>query len=231
MGIDFSVESLDEAEFGEGLEKASDYQDQTDAPPPDAGNYTFRIDEAKLKADQDGKLVLDNGFAQVQVNKITILEPESHANLVLYPFQAFSFKPRESGKRIGSRAAVDLLRGLDDQATFANGQEALGKIQEAAGQGNTISAILDWVGKDSEAIKAFIDENGGDLSDVSPEDRQAFFNKAITRGQKNFPKGADGKRVPVLTGMSGEEVTAKVNIGRIYPSSKGPKKLGAFKLK
>lgn len=225
---DFNVDMEQIDDFADvNLSDAGDYQDQTDPAPIAPGAYRLRVEEGGLRKNADGELILDGGYPQVQINKLTVVEPEEFKDKVIYPFQNYSLKPVAGGNRKGSIPVVDLLRGFDDTLTFASGKEAIQLLVEQIANGNTFVGGTNWVAKDSEAIKAFIEENGGSLDDVSAEEKKTFFNKAIIRGQKRFPK-VNGFFVPEVEGPSGDSLQARVAITRVYPSSKEVKKLGPY---
>lgn len=210
------------------LADAADYQDQTGPAPLAPGAFRLRVDEGGLRRNEAGDLILDHGYPQVQLNKLTVVEPEEFAGKVIYPFQTYSLKPVAGGNRKGSIPVVDLLRGFDDRLTFASGKEAIQLLTEQIAEGKTFIGGTNWIAKDSEAIKAFIDENGGDLDDVDQEEKKKFFASAIIRGQKRFPKDGNGGYVPEIEGPSKDMLQARVSITRVYPSSKEVKKLGPF---
>lgn len=227
---DFNVDLNELDDFSDvQLADSTEYQDQTDPAPLTPGNWRFRVDEGGLRRDADGELILDNDYPQVQLNKLTIVEPEEFKGREIYPFQSYSLKPVASGNRKGSVPVVDLLRGFDDTLTFASGKEALQLLVEQITNGNTFRASTNWVAKDSEAIKEAIEENGGDLSAMDPEERREMFKRTIIRGQKKFPK-VGGQFVPEIEFASGNVGQAKVVLTRVYPSSKDEKKvkLGPF---
>lgn len=212
------------------LADASGYQDQTGPAPLAPGAYRVRVEEGGLRKTKDGELILDNGYPQVQINKATVVEPEEFAGKVIYPFKNYSLRPVQGGARKGAVPVVDLLRGFDDSATFVNGKEAIQQLVEQISNGNTLVIGTNWIAKDSEAIKDFMDENAdenGKLDHVDPEVKKKFFNAAIVRGQKRFPK-VNGNFVPEITGQNNTVLEARVDITRIYPSSKEVKKLGPF---
>jgi len=231
---EFDVDMTDINDFADvSLADAKDYQDQTGPAPIAPGAFRLRVEEGGLRRDAEGTPILDKGYIQVQLNKLTVVEPEEFAGKVIYPFQNYSLKPVTGGNRKGSVPLVDLLRGFDDTLTFNTGKEALQLLVEQIAQGNTFIAGTNWIAKDSEAIKAFIEENGGNLDDVDATEKQKFFNSAIIRGQKRFPKDGNGGYVPEVDGPSGETLQARVSLTRIYPSSvevggKSLKKLGPY---
>jgi hypothetical protein len=225
---DFNVDMEQIDDFADvTLADAKDYQDQTGPAPIAPGAFRLRVEEGGLRKDSEGNLILDKGYPQVQLNKLTVVEPEEFAGKVIFPFQNYSLKPVTGGNRKGSIPVVDLLRGFDDTLTFASGKEAIQLLVEQIAQGNTFVGGTNWIAKDSEAIKTFIEENGGDLDDVDAEEKKKFFNAAIIRGQKRFPK-VNGFYVPEIEGPSGDVLQARVSITRVYPSSKEVKKLGPY---
>lgn len=225
---DFNVDMDQIEDFADvSLADAGDYQDQTGPAPLAPGAYRLRVEEGGLRKDSNGELIMDGGYPQVQLNKLTVVEPEEFKDKVIYPFKTYSLKPVAGGQRKGSIPVVDLLRGFDDTLTFASGKEAIQLLVEQISQGNTFVAGTNWIAKDSEAIKAFIEENGGDLADVDADEKRKFFNSAIIRSQKKFPK-VNNVYVPEITGPSGDVLQARVDLTRIYPSSKEVKKLGPF---
>jgi hypothetical protein len=225
--FDFDVASVGEFEDVK-LEDASKYQDQTDSAPLQPGNYRLRVDEAGERKDSDGEPIKDNGYPVISVNKLTIIEPEELAGREIFPFQNYSLRPVQSGNRKGSIPAVDLLRGFDDTLTFASAQELVSLLAEQITNGNTLVARTSWIAKDSEAIKEAIEAAGGDLNDMDEDERKELFKTTIFRGQKRFPK-VNGFFVPEVIGPSGDTLTARVNLQRIFPSSKEVKKMGATK--
>lgn len=226
---DFNVDMEAIDDFADvNLADANDYQDQTGPAPLQPGAFRFRVEEGGLRRDSNEELVLDKGYPQVQINKLTVVEPEELAGKVVFPFKNYSLKPVTGGNRKGSVPIVDLLRGFNDSLTFASGKEAIQLLVEQIASGNTFVGSTNWIAKDAEAIKSFIEENGGDLDDVDAEDKKKFFSAAIIRGQKRFPKDANGGFVPEITGPSGDTLQARVDITRVYPSSNPPKKLGLF---
>jgi hypothetical protein len=210
------------------LEDASDYNDQTGPAPIAPGNYRFRVEVGGRKKNNDGEALDDNGYPQVQLTKLVIVEPEEFAGKEVFPFQSYSLRPQQNGPRKGTVPAVDLLRGFDDTLTFGSGKEVLQLLGEQFENGKTFVAGTNWEAKDSDAIKEFIEENGGDLDDVDQDEKRAFFKKAIIRGQKKFPK-VNGYYVPEIEGPSGATLQARVKLTRIYPSSKEVKKMGPAK--
>ncbi len=207
------------------LADASTYSDQTNPAPLAPGSYRVRVEEGGLRKTKDGELILDNGYPQVQINKLTVVEPEEFAGKVLFPFKNYSLRPVQGGARKGAVPVVDLLRGFDDSLTFVNGKEAIQQLVEQIASGATLVVGTNWIAKDSAAIKDFIEENNGDLNGVDQKVKSDFFNSAIIRGQKRFPK-VNGVFVPEIAGPSGDVLEARVDITRIYPSSKTAKKLG-----
>lgn len=231
---EFNVDMEQIEDFADvSLADANEYQDQTGPAPLAPGAFRLRVEEGGLRKDASGELILDKGYPQVQLNKLTVVEPEEFKDKVIYPFQNYSLKPVTGGNRKGSVPLVDLLRGFDDKLTFASGKEAIQLLVEQIAEGNTFIASTNWIAKDSEAIKSYLDENGGNLDDVDAKDKQTFFNSAIIRGQKRFPKDGNGGFIPEIEGPSGDVLQARVSLTRIYPSSvevggKTLKKLGPF---
>lgn len=225
----FDIDLTDVGEFEDvQLADANEYNDQTGPAPIAPGNYRFRVETAGRKKNNDGEPIDDHGYPQIQLTKLVVVEPEEFAGREVFPFQAYSLKPAEFGQRKGTVPAVDLLRGFDDTLTFASGKEVLQLLSEQFAGGKTFVAGTNWEAKDSDAIKEFIDENGGDLDDVDQDTKRAFFKTAIIRGQKKFPK-VNGFYVPELEGPSGATLQARVKLTRIYPSSKEVKKMGPAK--
>lgn len=210
------------------LEDASEYQDQTGPAPLAPGNWRFRVVAGGRAKNNDGEPLDDGQFPQVQLTKLEVVEPEEFKGLEVFPYQKFSLKPIQGGSRKGAVPAVDLLRSFDDTLTFSSGKELLQLLGEQFENGKTFVAGTNWEAKDSDAIKEFIDENGGDLDDVDQDEKRAFFKKAIIRGQKKFPKN-NGYYVPEIEGPSGATLQARVKITRLYPSSKDVKKMGPAK--
>jgi hypothetical protein len=227
MAFDFDMTEVEDIDSVE-LADATDYPDQTDPAPLPPGNYRFVVDDAARTKNQDGEFLDDNGYPQLQLSKLTIVEPEEEfKGRSIYPFQKYTTRPYQSGKRVGAVPAVDLLRGFDDSLTFKGTNELLGLLKELASSGKAFTASTGWLAKDSEYIKEAIDAAGG-FENLSEEERKELFDKAFFRGQRKFPK-VNGFFVPEVVGPSGETLTAKVNLTRIYPSSKVVKKMGPFK--
>lgn len=212
------------------LEDPNEYQDQTGAAPLLPGNYEFAVVEAGRKKNNDGEPLDDNGYPQVQLTKLRVVAPEEVAGREIYPFQAYSLKPVDGGKRKGTTPAIDLARGFDDTVAFENGKAVLQFLAEQFENGKTFKASTTWEAKDSDAIKEFIEANGGDLSDVDQEEKRNFFKKAIIRGINKFPL-VNGFRLPEVEGPSGATLQARVKLTRIYPSSTDVKKMGPAKQK
>lgn len=226
---DFDFDVSDVGEFEDvSLADASSYQDQTDPAPIQPGNFRVRVEEAGRRKNQDGDPIDDNGYPQLVVNKVTVVEPEEFAGRELYPFKSYSLRPVQSGQRKGSIPAVDLLRGFDDTLTFTNGRELLNLLGEQISNGGTFIVRTNWIAKDTEAIKEAIEAAGGDLQDMDEDERKELFKATIFRGQKRFPK-QNGFYVPEVTGPSGDVLPARVDFQRIYPSSKEVKKMGVSK--
>lgn len=211
------VEDIDDVQ----LASAEDYQDETDPAPLAPGVWEFRVDDAGLKRDRDGNLLKDGKYPVVQVKKLTVVAPQEFAGRQVYVFKDYSLKPLANGNRKGAVPAVDLLRGLNDQHTFASGQEVIELLGREFEKGSTVKIKTDWVAKDSDYIKEVLAEAGG-FDNMDQDERNALFNKAILRGQKKFPK-KNGQFVHEWEGPSGEKVTARVNLQRIFPSSKDVK--------
>jgi hypothetical protein len=131
------------------LADASEYQDQTGPTPLAPGNYRFRVDEGGIRRNNDGEPILDNGYNQVQLNKLTIVEPEEFKDRVVFPFKSFTLRPVQGGQRKGTVPAVDLLRGFDDTAIFSNGKEVISLLGEQFQNGGTFVAGSNWIAKDS----------------------------------------------------------------------------------
>lgn len=210
------------------LDDAAAYQDQTGPAPIAPGNYAFAVVEAGRKRTQEDEPIDDNGYPQVVLNKLVVIEPEDVKGYEIYPFQAFSLRPIQGGKRRGAVPAVDLLRALDDNLTFTSGKEVLALLAEKFEAGAQFRAATNWLAKDAEFIRSFIDENGGDLDDVDEEERRKMFKQAIIRGQKRFPK-VNGFYVPEIVGPSGDTLQARVTLTRLYPASKTVRRMGANK--
>jgi hypothetical protein len=229
MSSDFDFDLSEVAEFENvKLEDANEYNDQTGPAPLQPGNYRFRVVEGGRRKNQDGEPIDQDGYPQVQLTKLVVMEPEEFAGREVFPFQSYSLKPQEFGQRKGTVPAVDLLRGFDDTLTFANGREVLQLLAQQFEGGKTFVAGTNWEAKDSDAIASFIEENGGDLKDVDQDEKRSFFKTAIIRGQKKFPK-VNGFFVPEIEGPSGATLQARVKLTRIYPSSKEVKKMGPSK--
>jgi len=222
--FDFDVAEVGEFEDVK-LEDASQYQDQTDSAPLQPGNYRLRVDEAGRRKNSDGEPINDNGYPVIAVNKLTIMEPEELAGREIFPFQNYSLRPVQNGNRKGSIPAVDLLRGFDDTLTFGSAAELVTLLAEQIQNGKLITVRTSWIAKDSEAIKEAIEAAGGDLADMEEDERKELFKATIFRGQKRFPK-VNGFFVPEVTGPSGDTLSARVSLQRIFPSSKEVKKLG-----
>lgn len=225
--FDFDVNALGEDFDDIQLADANEYQDQTDPAPQAPGTYELRILEAGRRKDKDGNPIDDQGYPQFQVSKVEIVGPEEQKGRFIYPFKSYSLRPVAGGQRAGSVPAVDLLRGFDDSLTFSNGREVLQLLAEQIESGKTFRATTNWVAKDSDYIKEALDSNGGDLGNLSPEERRDLFKKAIFRGQKKFPR-VNNFYVPEVEGPSGATLKARVDLTRIFPSSKEVKKLGPF---
>ena|SRR3990167_4392955 len=209
------------------LADASDYQDQTGPAPLTPGNFRFQVVDGGRAQNNDGEPIDDNGYPQIQLSKLVIVEPEEFKGREIYPFQKYSLKPIAGGNRKGSVPVVDLLRGFDDTLTFTNGKEALSLLVQQIQNGQSFNAATNWLAKDSEAIKDAIDDAGGDLSDMEKDARRQLFKDTLIRGQKKFPK-VNGQYVPEIVAKSGNTLEAKVVLTRIYPSSKAVKKFGPF---
>ena len=127
MSFDMDVTSLPEGLTEAGVEDPTGYQEETGPSPPKTGNYLLRVaDEGmKIQTDQDGTIILDNGYPVVVVNKLVIVETGREVYL---PFQKFSSKPIEARGGGASRLA-DLIRAHDDQLTWT---DASGAVQVIA---------------------------------------------------------------------------------------------------
>ncbi len=228
--FDFNLEDVDD--FADvTVEDPSAYSDQTGPAPLAPGNYRFAVVQGGRRTGQNGEPIDDNGYPQVQLSRLRIVEPEEFVGREIYPFQTYSLRPVQNGLRKGSVPVIDLLRAFDDTQVVSNGKEALQLLAEAISNGKTFVAGTNWVAKDSEAIKEFIDENGGDLNDVDSDVKRAFFKKAIIRGQKSFPKDGNGGFKSEIVGPSGDVLEARVTLTRLYPASKEVKKLGPYSKK
>lgn len=232
MSAEFDVDlSALEGDFDDvSLTDADEYQDETGPAPLQPGTYRFAVVETQLKKNQDGELITDNGYPVFQVNRVRIVEPVEYAGREAFPFQSYSLKPVSGGSRAGSVPAVDLLRAFDDSLTFGNGREVLQLLGEQIARGGTFVADTNWMAKDSSYIKDAIANAGGDLDNMSEDERRELFKAAIIRSQKKFPK-VNGFYIPEWEGPSGEAVPARVSLRRLYPSSKDVKKLGPFGVK
>lgn len=228
MAFDFQQDDVEDLQDVE-LSDASDYQDQTDPAPLEPGNYRFQVVDAKQTTNQDGEPILDNGYPQLSLDRLIITEPEEFKGREIYPFQKYSTRPIQGGKRKGAVPAVDLLRGFDDQLTFKGTRELLTLIAEKATNGGSFVASTNWLAKDGEYIKEQLDANGG-FEQMDPEERQKMFNAAIFRGQKKFPL-KNGVRLSEVVGPSGDTLPARVSLTRIFPASKEVKKMGPFSKK
>lgn len=225
--FDVDLSALDNEYADVSVEDAGDYQDQTAPAPLQPGTYKLRVEEGGLRKNPDGELILDEGYPQVELKRLSVVEPaeEGQEPRQIYPFQNYSLKPQVGGPRKGSVPVIDLLRGFNDTLSIASGKEALQFLVDEIQNGGSFWVETDWVAKDSEAIKDAIEEAGGDLSDMDAAERKSLFKNAIIRGQKRFPKNGD-YYVPEVTTKFGNTVQARVSLGRIYPASKAPEKVG-----
>lgn len=226
--FDFDLAEVGDLE-GVSLADASTYADETGPAPLTPGNYGLKVVDGGLSRNKEGELILDHGYPVVVLKKLTVVDPVNENGYAkdIYPFQKYSTRPVQGGKRQGSIPAVDLLRGFDDTLVFTSGKELLTLLGEKFESGATFRASTNWGGKDSDAIKNFIEENGGDLEAVDAEEKRKFFKTVIFRGQKSFPS-KNGIYIPELAGPSGAVVQARVVLGRIYPSSKTVKQMGPY---
>lgn len=110
----------------------------------------------------------------------------------------------------------DLIRAIDDTATFTTLQDAAAIIQKAQDQRIPIQVKLQWEAFDSDYYN---DRGGKTMVNKSPE-QKALRKEATVKGMTNFRQATDGTFLPEVKGPSGNTIEAKVVINSYTPSSR-----------
>lgn len=203
------------------------YQDATDPAPPPAGNYKLAIEKWALRKTRDGELVLDRNsagkptFPKITIEMVRIVEPFPFNDRKVALYQDFKTKPTQ---RMGEtvNALADLTRALDQTQGF-NGLAAGIKLFGELAQNGTLSAYCDWVWYDGDYVTAAMEEqfdgrNYGELSEDEKKIAGEIYNKAKFRGMKKN-RLPNGKFSHIWKNpASGNNVTAKLQIVKFYPS-------------
>jgi len=110
----------------------------------------------------------------------------------------------------------DLLRSIDDTATWTTLTEAGQILQKAMDQRIPFRVKLVWEAFDSVY---FNEHGGGSMVNKSPE-QKALRKLATIKGMANFRQAPDGTYLPEVEGPSGDILEARITIDRYIPSSK-----------
>ena len=96
MSIDFDLAALPEGMTELGLSEPDSYQDELPPAPPQSGNYRFRVTDAQLLTNADGRpLLADDKFPQIKVNAVQIVEPPELAARMVYIWQPCSYNLKQ----------------------------------------------------------------------------------------------------------------------------------------
>jgi len=203
------------------VQVTDDYVDQSNPPPPLAGNYRLRVLDGDLKKDREtGELIEQDGkYPIFELRTVEIVEPAALTRKVAL-FQDIRSKPFD---RQGYPASLfgDLIRSLDETARFVGMKAGVKLLRELLGKDTSFKVQLDWEATDLELVKS--------RRESGVTDNDELYKDARVRGMKNFPKLGNGKPNHVWTNpVSGNKVEARATIKRFYPSSDTKVKLGAF---
>jgi hypothetical protein len=215
MSIDFDLAALPEGMTELGLSDPDSYQDELPPAPPQSGNYRFRVADAQLLTNADGRpLLADDKFPQIKVNAVQIVEPPELADRMVYIWQTFSYKPYSN--RPTSNKIADLIRAHDRSLTWSDSTDGIRRLLEVIESGQTFCAKLDWVAKDTQWYREERERTGGDYKSVP-------FNAWILRGQNSFPKDDKGNAIPLWEGPSGDKIEARAELKSLFSSDKDTK--------
>lgn len=202
------------------VQVTDDYQDSSNPPPPAAGNYRLRLLNGEFRKDDNGQKKLTDGkYPTFVLEKVEIIEPvEAARQVALYadvrskPFDRNGYPASNFG---------DLMRALDQTVRFETLGKGFERLRELLGKDTTFVVQLDWEATDLDLVKS--------RREAGETDNNALYKDARVRGQKNFPKLANGKPNHIWTNpASGNSVEARAMIKRYYPSLDTKVKLGAF---
>ncbi len=234
--LDLSELNMEQEDLEElGVEDPDEYQDEGDPAPAPEANYRFRVLDYDFDRDDNGKLKLDQEkYPVIVVKKVQVVEPEEVvvngkpikvAEREIYPYQRFSTRPRERYGKQGASPFADLLRSFDSTRAW-RGEEGFALLNEFVANGATFRARGRWGAYDTKYADAEFIQAGG-RANASREEQSRIFKKARINGMKKFPVNpSTGMYVPMMKGPSGENVTARFKIGRLYPSHDLKVKLG-----
>jgi hypothetical protein len=205
------------------VQVTDDYVDQSNPPPPLAGNYRLRVLDGDLKKDRDtGELIEQDGkYPIFEMRTVEIVEPAALTRKVAL-YQDVRSKPFDRQGYSGASNFNDFLRSLDQTVRFVGVKAGVTALRELLGKDTSFLVQLDWEATDLDLVKS--------RREAGETDNDALYKDARLRGMKNFPKiEKTGKPNHVWTNpASGNRVEARATIKRYYPSLDTKVKLGAF---
>lgn len=110
----------------------------------------------------------------------------------------------------------DLIRAIDDTATWHTIADAGRILQKAMDQRTPFRVKLTWEAFD---LDYFNENGGGTMTRKSPEEK-ALRKLATIKGMQNFRQAPDGTYLPEVEGPSGAMLEARLVIDRYVPASK-----------
>jgi hypothetical protein len=111
----------------------------------------------------------------------------------------------------------DLIRAIDDQATWTTIQDAAAIIAKATDQGQTFRAKLKWDAFDLDWYR----NEGGDTLPNKSQEQKDLRKRASVSGMVNFKQAPDGTYLPeVKSPVTDTTLEARLSIDRFVPSGK-----------
>lgn len=193
-----------------GVEDAATYPDPAGLLPPPEGKRVYRIVDWDFHRKKDGTIIKDQEHYPIfLIKSVQIVEPEQFARTMVPVYQQIRTSPQQRGQSQGSQFG-DLLRAFDANRA-ERGDAALRLFKEYVEIGATFRGRGRWAARDQKYIETSLQAGGDSLS---KEAKSAIYKKARIVGQKKFrPDGT-------VVGPSGETISARYEIGTLYPSHK-----------
>ena len=216
------------------FDDTENYQDPQGPSLPGAGSYEFKILKAKLRADKNGKLILDTDKETGKTYKIvTLLSAQIVGGLgegvtrnvgLLQDvrLQPFPRGQRADGTPIKASKFMDLLRSFDQtRASVRSQDEALELFNAFLSENLTFRGYADWTAEDWQGRQAELERIGHDPKNGRKVDNKvvnAIYDRFRVRSMFKFPKRPDGTYDQIWKSPAGTPIEARLNITRFYPS-------------
>lgn len=188
----------------------SEYVDGGGRSLPSEGTYDFIVRDFEAITPKD-EPTLFRGF---NLKEVEIVSEGDAKGKRLYNMRVWATTYERNGVRVSGLG--DLLRAIDQTASWSTPAEAGMILQKAKDQKEVFRVKIGWEAFDQE----YYDEKEGPLMENKSPEQKALRKEATVKGMRNFRQTPDGTFLPEVTGPSGQVIEGRAVFTNFIPSGK-----------